>query len=307
MLRLPLVWCEPSPHSGDTRYQGMIHTKETPKEGLPAEGIQACANCGTALTGPWCHACGQAAHDPLASVRTFAAHVTSDLFSVDSRAVRSVRDLLLRPGVATRAYLDGRRVRYTGPLQIYLLAAALFFLVNAWRPIVAFDVRTRNISARLSAMGVRGHMTDDEAARLAARGIPIDTFRERFDDIVQGNLPTFMAGSILLFALALLAFYRRRGYMPHVVFALHWCAFYLLLMIGDRLLPAAGRLHDAVSIAILLVAWAYLIRALRVVYGESWPVTVAKSVGLMLCFQLVLSAWVLSVISLGMVSVRGSA
>ena len=281
----------------------MIHTKETPK----AQAVDTCANCGAALAGPWCHACGQAARDPLASVRTFAAHVTSDLFSVDSRAVRSVRDLLLRPGAATRAYLQGHRVRYTAPLQIYLLAAAVFFLVNAWRPIVAFDARTRNVTARMSAMGVAGHMSDDEVKRLAARGISLETFQNRFEDIVQGNLPTFMAGSILLFALALHAFYRGRGYMAHVVFALHWCAFYLLLMIGDRLLPATGLVHDVASIAILLVAWAYLIRALRVVHEQPWGVTVAKSVGLMLCFQLVLSAWVLSVVSLGFVTVRGGA
>jgi hypothetical protein len=280
----------------------MIHTKETPNPAVTG----TCANCATVLAGPWCHACGQAARDPMASVRVFVAHITSNLLSVDSRAVRSLRDLLLRPGVSTRAYLHGERVRYTAPLQIYLLAAAVFFLVNTWRPIVAFDTRTRAVSARLSAMGVSGHMTDAEAARLAARGITVDMFSERFDAIVQGNLPTFMAGSILLFALALHAFYRGRGYsyMAHVVFALHWCAFYLLLMIGDRLLPTSGILHDVALIAIFLVGLAYLARALRVVYGQSWRATIAKSVGLMVCFQLVLSAWVLSVVSLGFVVVR---
>jgi hypothetical protein len=304
MLRLPLVWCEPSPRASlATPLQRMMHTKEIPNQAVP----DACENCGAALAGPWCHACGQAAHDPLASVRTFAAHVTSDLFSVDSRAVRSVRDLLLRPGAATRAYLRGQRVRYTGPLQIYLLAAAVFFLVNAWRPIVAFDPLTRKVTARMSAMGVAGRMSDAEVARLTRSGISLDMFRERFEDIVQGNLPTFMAGSILLFALALRAFYRGRGYMAHVVFALHWCAFYLLLMIGDRLLPVGGVMHDAATVVIFLAAWAYLVRALRVVYEQPWGVTVAKSVGLMVWFQVVLSAWVLSVVSLGFVVVRRGA
>jgi hypothetical protein len=116
-----------------------------------------------------------------------------------------------------------------------------------------------------------------------------------------------MAGSILLFALALRAFYWRRGYMAHVVFALHWCAFYLLLMIGDRLIPAAGAVHGFVSVAIFVAAWAYLARALRVVYEEPWGATLGKAVGLMLCFQVVLSAWVLSVVSLGFVMVRRGA
>ena len=271
----------------------------------PAAGVAgSCANCAAELAGPFCHACGQAARDPLASVRSFAAHVTADLFSLDSRVVRSLRALLLRPGALTRSYLAGERVRHTGPLQLYLLAAALFFLVNAYRPFVAFDVRTRLVAVRMGVTHVTGHMTGGEVARLQARGISLDQFHARFDTIVQGNLPTFMAGSILLFALALLAFYRRVGYMAHVVFALHWCAFYLLLMIADRALPGAGRVRDVASIAILLVSWAYLLRALRVVHAQAWGVTVAKSVGLLLCFQLVLYAWVMSVIALGFESVR---
>jgi hypothetical protein len=36
-------------------------------------------------------------------------------------------------------------------------------------------------------------------------------------------------------------------------------------------------------------------------------VTLGKAVGLMLCFQVVLSAWVLSVVSLGFVMVRRGA
>ena len=280
----------------------MIHTKETPKGAVGG----ACANCQAALAGPYCHRCGQAEHDPLASVRTFAGHATSDLFSVDSRAVRTLRDLLFRPGVLTRTYLDGGRVRYTAPLQLYLLAAAAFFLVNAWRPVVAFDPGTRRVTASLSAMRVSGHMSDSEAASLAARGVTLQTFHARFDAVVQGNLPAFMAGSILLFALALWAFHRRASYMSHVVFSLHWCAFYLLLMIADRALPP-GIVQGGAAIPIGLLAWAYLLRALRVVHGQPWPVTAAKSLGLMVCFQIVLTAWVTSVIAIGFLSVRQGA
>jgi hypothetical protein len=39
--------------------------------------------------------------------------------------------------------------------------------------------------------------------------------------------------------------------MAHVVFSLHWCALYLLLMIADR---AAGLLH---CVHLVLLAWVY--------------------------------------------------
>jgi hypothetical protein len=55
---------------------------------------------------------------------------------------------------------------------------------------------------------------------------------------------------------------------------------YLLLMITDRLEPPIGIVHDVAAVGVA---------------------------GLVLCFQLVLTAWVLSVASLGFITVRGVA
>ena len=117
---------------------------------------------------------------------------------------------------------------------------------------------------------------------------------------VTGYLPAFLVGSVLLFALVLHLFYRRRrrGYVEHAVFALHWSAFYLLLMMVERLLPAGGASPRLPSLLIFTTGAVYLAVALRRVYGQSWFLTVVKTLCLYLTYQALLTLWMLSAIVL---------
>jgi hypothetical protein len=262
----------------------------------------ACENCGTVLAGAFCHACGQPAEHPR-SVRAFAAQAAGDLTNLDSRLLRTLGTLLARPGRLTREYLEGRRVRYTQPLQLYLGAAAAFFFVNAYRPFLTFEPATGRVASSLSAVGVSGTMDSASRAGLAARGISMELFRERFEAAVTGYLPAFLVGSVLLFGLVLHLFFRRRpgGYIGHAVFSLHWSAFFLLLMIVERLLPSdpsAGPAVGTLDVSIAAVALGYLCIAVRQAYGQSWLATAAKTLGLFLIYQLLLSLWMLSAIAL---------
>jgi hypothetical protein len=274
---------------------------DTAAPGAPGSGA-ACENCATVLAGAFCHACGQAAEPPAASVRAFATEAAADLTSLDSRLLRTVGTLLGRPGRLTREYLDGRRVRYTQPLQLYLGAAAAFFFVNAYRPFLTFDPGQARVVSSLNAIGVSGTVSRESLAPLAARGISMELFRERFEATVTGYLPAFLVASVLLFGLVLHLFHRRApaGYVGHVVFSLHWSAFFLLLMIADRLLPARapGELPGLMDAVIALIASVYLGLALHRVYGGGWLPTVLKTVCLYLLYQVLLSIWMLSAIAL---------
>jgi len=265
----------------------------------PAASPAACENCGTALAGPFCHACGQAAEPPTRSVRAFASQTAADFTNLDSRVLRTLGLLLARPGRLTREYLDGRRVRYTQPLQVYLGAAAAFFFVNAYRPFLTFNAGTGRITSSLSAAGVSGSLGAEIRAKLAARGTSLQVFREQFEGAVTGYLPAFLVGSVLLFALVLQLFFRgrRRPYLEHAVFALHWSAFFLLLMIVDRLLPQRSGPPGLADGAVAVAALVYLALALQHVHGQSWLATGAKALGLFMAYQLLLSLWMLSAVA----------
>jgi hypothetical protein len=266
-------------------------TAPAPAEG-PAEAV--CANCGAGLVGRYCHACGQERATPSRYLR----RVLADAASIDGKALRSLRDLAFRPGFLTLEYLAGRRVRHTEPAQLYLLAAAVFFLVNAYRPFIMFDTRTRQVSSSLNAVGISAGISPSAAARLAAQGVSLDVYRERFENVAAGCLPPLLLLSVLLFAVLLRLLHRRADAAAHVVFALHWSAFFLLLMVADRLLPAQQTGRTPLGAAIAILGIIYLVVAVRRVYRRGWLTASLAAVGLKLVFDALIAAWMFAAIAL---------
>ena len=85
-----------------------------------------CLNCGAALHGAFCQSCGQAAH-----VHRSLLHLIEELlhglFHFDAKGWRTLPLLIGRPGLLTRRYIDGQRVRYVSPLALFLFTVFLMF------------------------------------------------------------------------------------------------------------------------------------------------------------------------------------
>ena len=96
---------------------------------LPA--AVTCANCLAPLGGDFCSACGAPSLEqrPL-TVRRFAGDLWTELTSVDSATVRSLRTLVLEPGQLTREYLRGRTRWFLSPLRLFLMTTTLLVFVS---------------------------------------------------------------------------------------------------------------------------------------------------------------------------------
>jgi hypothetical protein len=99
--------------------------------GKTAHGAHAdgrCANCGTQLTGSYCHQCGQTAH-----VHRSLLHILEELvhgiLHFDTKSWRTLPLLVARPGLLTRRYIDGQRARYVSPLALFLFSVFLMYFV----------------------------------------------------------------------------------------------------------------------------------------------------------------------------------
>ena len=88
----------------------------------------ACENCHTALSGAFCHACGQPAHNPLKSFSHAVEDVFESFWHLDGRIFRSLYELWI-PGRIARNYLDGQRVRYLPPLRLFVIMSLFAFFV----------------------------------------------------------------------------------------------------------------------------------------------------------------------------------
>lgn len=266
-------------------------------------GGGACANCGATLHGRYCHGCGQDAEARIDSMRGFLAENLSDLAHFDSRGLLTLRDLLFRPGRLTATYFEGRRTRYVSPIQLYLVAAALFFFANSVSPFIVVDGATGAVHSSLGVLAVgQDQMTPEERAPLEARGVTPELFEERFRSTVNNQLPAFLIGVVLAFGLLVALFHprRERNLLKHAVFALHWTSFYLLLMITERLAGGEPGETSPVGLVLAVIALAWLGVALRRTYTQHWAAVVAKTFGLFLGFNLLLALWVATVMVLAM-------
>lgn len=101
--------------------------------GHAGEHHPACADCGTATVGRFCHACGNPAH-----VHRTLTHLGEELLHgvmhFDSRTWRTLPLLLVRPGKLTREWCLGKRARYVSPLAIFLFTVFVMFMALHYLP-----------------------------------------------------------------------------------------------------------------------------------------------------------------------------
>ena len=115
--------------AGDIATGALIGRVVEPKAGEHGVGEGAhgvCLNCGTALIGSFCHACGQNGHvhKTLTSIGHDLLH---GVFHFEGKVWRTVPMLVTRPGGLTRRYIDGERARFVSPLAMFLFFVFLMF------------------------------------------------------------------------------------------------------------------------------------------------------------------------------------
>ncbi len=98
-----------------------------------AEASGLCLNCGTALIGEHCDACGQSAHVHR-TVGAIGHEIAHGVFHFEGKIWRTLPMLALHPGDLTRRYIAGERARFVSPLAIFLFSVFLMFAIVANLP-----------------------------------------------------------------------------------------------------------------------------------------------------------------------------
>jgi uncharacterized protein DUF3667 len=200
-----------------------------------------CPGCARFRTTAFCPTCGE---EPLRprdlDLRDLAGQLARGLSSLDGRLARTFRLLLTRPGALTAAHVQGRRRPYLGPLQTFLLANALFFTVQS---LTQFDIFSSPLGSHLTRQDWSPLARPLVAERLAERGLELAAYAPEFDRAAVLNAKGLIILMVLAFVPLLPALFygARRRFGAHVVFALHFYAFVLILLCVSLLL-AEGQL-----------------------------------------------------------------
>src|SRR5262245_50628506 len=200
-----------------------------------------CPNCDLVRTSPYCPECGEG---PLRrhhlSIADVAHQTVAALSEVDGRLLRSLRFALTRPGALTSAYVAGRRTPFLNPFALFLVANGIFFALqsavqtNIFAPPLESHLQHQDWSALAQTL---------VAGRLAAKDMTLASYAPLFDQFAVLYAKSLIILMVFVFAgiLALIFWGRRRPFGAHVVFALHFYVFQLLLFCGDLLLANGHR------------------------------------------------------------------
>jgi len=89
-----------------------------------------CQNCDSILEEAFefCPHCGQKANDEL-TISLLFYNTISNYFSFDARFLKSFVPLMFRPGYLAEKFLQGKRLLYLHPAQMYLFISVIFFFI----------------------------------------------------------------------------------------------------------------------------------------------------------------------------------
>lgn len=118
---------------------------ETGKDGHFAEST--CLNCGTALVGSYCHACGQQGHLHR-TLGAFWHDLAHGVLHIEGKIWQTLPMLFFKPGELTRRYVHGQRARFVSPLALFLFSVFFMFAVFG---IMGNSLQTPNVNAKGNA------------------------------------------------------------------------------------------------------------------------------------------------------------
>jgi hypothetical protein len=241
--------------------------------------LTPCTNCGGASS-DYCVRCGerQPGHHDL-SVVHFAHEVVHEFVHLDSKLIRTLRDIVIKPGFLTEEYFAGRKSRYIAPLRLFLTLFALQFLAfTFYQPAAVYTIASMK---KFDKGGALTKLIDRRAAKLQ---LTRDEFEQRIDERWHKNYSLLQLMNIVGMALVLKVLYRKRYYAEHLVFAAHLLAFsYIVTLVIDWPIYAIagfqpGPLQKGVSAVTIGIQLVYLFLAQRRFYSNGRGRTAIKTV-----------------------------
>lgn len=233
-----------------------------------------CLNCGEALAGRFCSRCGQDHRHRTLTIRSVIDDFSHQIASWEWPLLRTIGDMLWRPGFVASEYVRGRRQAYTNPLKFCFVTGALVVATAQLLP-----------GAAEATSGV------ENLPENAARARPVLEWYGRWLHLLYFFTLPILAGMMRL------AF--RRGGRSYVE-CLVLCLFVLgeVFLIQLMLMPLVVYVHKAFGLVSLAVALGYFGWGAATFFrGRKW-VLAPVSIVLMLVYS---NAMVIATVIVGVV------
>lgn len=144
----------------------------------------SCLNCGTALRGAYCYACGQKA-EVHRTLRSYGHDLLHGVFHFEGKVWKTLPMLAFKPGELTRRYIHGERAKFVSPLALFLFAVFLMFAVVGGLAGEMHAPDTSELKVEL-----RGKPLNELEAELKKQNARKDVIRAAIDKARDAEQPT---------------------------------------------------------------------------------------------------------------------
>lgn len=215
------------------------------------------------------------------SVKHFAKNALHDIIHFDTKILRSLQHLVFKPGLLTKEHFLTGSEKYVKPLGLFIFVNFLFFIFKE-QGIFQYHLKSFTQSNMLSDYL-------DQAFR--EQTTSYEVFEARFNMAMKFQQKSYFIFLVPLFALSLKLLYWKRYYLEHLVFSLHFLAFFLIYLLFIPYLimavyfiqslfninPGNNELIDMAIILPLVFIW--MQKALRTFYPQkdTW-ISILKAV-----------------------------
>lgn len=214
-----------------------------------------CLNCGTLLTADdrFCPTCGQKSD----THRLTVGHIWHDLVHAFTHADKgllfTVKELIIRPGIVAREYIQGKRKKYFNPFSFLIIVVGITILANSvFKPYEMDEAYYKKTTEQFQQSSKK-----QKFIKILERRKKMGEFMNKHTNVVL-----FISTPFIAFILWLLFRGRKINYAEHVAVMAYVNGFLnilLILLFGPLLYFTRGTsTHNLVYILMLLSHVVYL-------------------------------------------------
>ena len=183
-----------------------------------------CKSCGNIFAGRYCNLCGEKVIEP--KDRKLDAYLSKVLIAttiVDNKFVKSLWLIIKNPGFLSREYVDGRRVNYMRPLQIFFILNLIYF----FGPLL--QMFNSSLRAQMYVLPHAKLARQIVLEKVKAYGMNLEGFQLVYDDKTKSLAKLLIVIFIFLAAVPLSVIFRKKNryFTDHVALSVELTCFNL--------------------------------------------------------------------------------
>lgn len=192
----------------------------TPADYPPNE--HTCKSCGHIFAGLFCNICGEKVIEAKdRKLRTFMGSVLISTTFVDNKFLKSLWLTISNPGYLSRQYVEGRRVQYMKPLQMFFILNLVYFLFHT------LQMFNSSLYTQINVLPHARIARDVVVNKIASEGITYGGFELMYNDKTTSLSKLLVVVFVFIASLPIsLIFARRNRYFTdHMALAVELTSF----------------------------------------------------------------------------------